>query len=84
MEEKAVVDRIEDGQVAVLLVGDEQIERVVPVSQLPPGAVAGSWLWARYDGDRLIEARLDAEESEQARQRIAEKMGRLRQRGQRL
>ena len=84
MEEKAVIDRVEDGELAVLLVGDAQVERVVAISQLPSGAEPGSWLWVQFEGDQLIAARLDADETEQSRQRIAEKMKRLRERGQRL
>lgn len=34
--EQAVIDRIEDGQHAVLLVGEEEREQIVPVAALPP------------------------------------------------
>jgi hypothetical protein len=81
MEEKAVVDRIVDGEHAVLLVGEAQAERVVPVSQLPSGAREGSWLRARFEGEVPIEAPLDPEETERARARIAGKLERLRRRG---
>ena len=84
VEERAVVDRIEDGGLAVLLVGDAATERVVPVSQLPAGVVQGAWLWVRFEGERLIEAKVDVGETEQARLRIAEKIERLRRRGRRL
>ena len=56
MEENAVVDRVEDADLAVLLVGDAQFERVAAVGQFPPGAEAGSWLWVRFEGDQLIAA----------------------------
>lgn len=40
---KAVIDRIE-GNVAVLLVGDEEIKVDFPAKLLPKGSKEGSWL----------------------------------------
>jgi predicted O-methyltransferase YrrM len=80
MKEKAVIDRIVDGQHAVLLVGEDEIERVVPVDQLPPGAVEGAWLQLLIEDGRLVEATLDAEETEGTKQRIDDKMAQLRAR----
>jgi hypothetical protein len=40
----AVVDRIEDGRHAVLLVGAAEVELVVDVALLPEGTVEGDWL----------------------------------------
>ncbi|MEX1028136.1 MAG: DUF3006 domain-containing protein [Candidatus Paceibacterota bacterium] len=83
MEEKAVIDRIEDGEQAVLLVGEDERERIVPVSSLPDDAKAGNWLKVRFDGDELVEAVVDLEETERVKERISDKMARLRQRGRR-
>lgn len=41
--ERAVVDRIVDGQ-AVLLVGESETEHHVEASSLPDGATEGAWL----------------------------------------
>ncbi len=84
MEEKAVVDRIEEGRQAVLLVGEDEREFVVPVAQLPEGAGAGAWLRVRLEGAELTVLGIDQGEEEAARQRIEDKMARLRQRESRL
>lgn len=41
---RAVVDRIVDGEHAVLLVGDDEVELVVPAGRLPEGAGEGAVL----------------------------------------
>lgn len=83
MEEQAVIDRFVDDAHAVLLVGEQEIERIVPVTALPPGAQPGAWLNVRFDGDTLVEAVIDAAETERVRERLSEKMDRLRSRGRR-
>jgi hypothetical protein len=40
----AVVDRIEDGRHAVLLVGPEEVELILDVALLPEGTAEGDWL----------------------------------------
>ena len=84
MHEKAVVDRIVDRRYAVLLVGEGEVERTIPIGELPTQATEGTWLRVKFDGEQLIEAEIDAEETEQARQRISAKLDRLRQRGRKL
>jgi len=80
-EAKAVLDRIEDQQHAVLLVGEQQHEQVVPASTLPAGAKPGDWLRVRFEGDTVLAISVDRQETEQTQQRIADKLARLRQRG---
>lgn len=75
MAMKAVVDRFE-GDLAVLLVGEDEIEFVVPHSELPAGTKKGTWLRLSLEVDR--QATTDADE------RIGEKMEQLRERGSRL
>jgi hypothetical protein len=75
--ERAVIDRFE-GQSAVLLVGSEQRVVDVPRDRLPPDVQPGQWLQIRLDGKALIEATVDADATEAARRRIAEKLARLR------
>lgn len=65
----------------MLLVGAEEREWVVPVARLPAGAGPGTWLQVRIEGAELVALRSDIEETARTRQRIAEKMARLRQRG---
>jgi hypothetical protein len=83
-EERAVVDRIEDGGLAVLLVGSTETEIVVPLSELPPGTGAGSILRVQTEAGRIVSARFDAEDQQATRERIEEKQRRLRQRGRGL
>ena len=77
--EKAVIDRIEGGQ-AILLIGEGEAERRVdaPRKCLPRGAREGAWLQVEMDGDRLVSAAIDEEETARAKQRILEKLERLR------
>lgn len=77
MMEKAVIDRFEENQ-AVLLVGDDQRHVVVSRECLPEGAREGQWLALEIDGARLVSAVIDEEETRRAKQRIAEKLERLR------
>ncbi len=83
MEAKAVVDRIEEGSQAVLLVGEDEREFVIPVEELPEGAGAGAWLRVRLEGADLTVLGIDQGEEDAARQRIEDKLARLRQRGSR-
>lgn len=75
--EKAVVDRFEEDK-AVILVGEEEEQLVVERRQLPPGTREGHWLHVYIQDDRLVRAEIDEEETNQARERIADKLVRLR------
>lgn len=82
--QSAVIDRIVDGTHAVLLVGPDEVERVVPRRELPADAREGTWLKVRFHGDCLIDAVVDKEATEAAARRIHAKMELLRQRGRTL
>ena len=77
--QRAVVDRFEDGALAVLVIGEEQ--RVVPIASLPRGVKEGDWLMVQFVGDDLAHAEIDREETQRAQQRVIEKMRRLQRRG---
>ena len=77
MRARAVIDRFENGW-AVLLVGDEGRKVDVPRKALPKGAREGHWLQVEVEGDRLVSATIDREETARAKQRILEKLERLR------
>ncbi len=68
---RAVIDRFE-GDLAVLLFGDEEIKVDVPRSLLPPGAKEGSWL--------TVSLELDLEGEQSQREKISEQLKRLRER----
>jgi len=80
MRDKAVVDRIVDGRHAVLLVGQEQVERIVDVNCLPQGVREGTWLRVRFEDDHLVEVEIDHQETQESAARIQEKMEALRRR----
>jgi hypothetical protein len=80
--QKAVIDRIEEGTWAVLLVGRNQTEKVIPVAHLPEGAKPGSWLRVRVEGDVVHDIVVDEGETQAARGRIESKLDQLRSRGQ--
>ncbi len=82
MREKAVIDRFEDDW-AVLLVGEQELRVNVPRKALPRGAREGHWLQVELEGDRLISVTIDREETAKAKQRIMEKLERLK-RGEHL
>ena len=69
----AVVDRIEDGGTAVLLVGDEELKVELPASLLPEGAEGGSHLSVTVALDEA--ARGEAEDRVKALQEKLEKRG---------
>jgi hypothetical protein len=60
----AVVDRIEDGRLAVLLVGEAEVELVVDVALLPEGTAEGDWLRVGFaaDAERTAQRRSDLED----------------------
>lgn len=75
--ESAVIDRFE-GDMAVLLVGTAQRVIDVPRALLPPDAQAGQWLRVQLDGDHILQIDIDRDATNAARQRIEEKLARLR------
>ena len=79
MNEKAVIDRFEEG-FGVLIIGEGDNERHinVPKELLPKGAKEGHWLQVEMQGDQLVSAVIDKEETARARARIQEKLNRLR------
>ena len=80
MKTKAVIDRFEE-DLAVLIVGEEEGKLVVPRASLPKEVNEGQWLQVEVEDDRLISAVVDEDETAQAKQRIAEKLERLRRGG---
>ncbi|HWS53892.1 MAG TPA: DUF3006 domain-containing protein [Pyrinomonadaceae bacterium] len=70
---RAVVDRVEDGGTAVVLVGDEEVSVDLPASMLPAGAGDGSHL--------VITVRLDEASRASAEDRIRALQEKLERRG---
>jgi len=74
---KAVIDRFE-GKQAVLILGEGERQLSVPKDLLPQQAKEGSWLQVEVENESLLSAVLDEVETDNAKQRIAEKLERLR------
>ena len=74
---KAVIDRFE-GKFAVLILGEDEQHMNVLKKLLPRQSKEGSWLQVEIQNGEVISAVLDDAETANARQRIAEKLERLR------
>jgi len=74
---KAVIDRFEEDH-AILLLGDAEERLVVPRKALPRAAEEGHWLQVEVRNGALVCAAIDEQETARARQRIIEKLERLR------
>ena len=70
---RAVIDRIEDGGTAVVLVGEDERKVELPASLLPEGAEGGSHLSVTIALDEA--ARREAEERVKALQKKLEERG---------
>lgn len=84
VEDKAVFERIADNRFAVLLVGDQERELHVPVEQLPADASPGCWMQVTISGEKLINATIDAAQTERVAAHISKQLDTLRKRGSRL
>jgi hypothetical protein len=74
---KAVIDRFE-GEYAILIVGEEERRFNVPRKLFPKRAKEGLWLQVEIRDGEVCDITIDDQETERARQRIAEKLERLR------
>ena len=74
---KAVIDRFE-GEYAILIFGEDEQHLDFPRKLLPQKAKEGSWLQLDIVGGQPTNIILDDQETEKARQRIAEKLAHLR------
>jgi hypothetical protein len=82
MIEKAVIDRIIDGNTAVILVGDDERKLHYPADKLPAGTEEGFWLRVQVESGEIISLEVDREETEIVRGRIQKKIDALRKRGE--
>jgi hypothetical protein len=74
---KAVIDRFEGDQ-AVLLLSERQEQIVAPCKVLPNEAKQGDWLQIEIKNGEVVSAVIDEDETARAKQRIAEKLAKLR------
>lgn len=76
---KGILDRIEDGIYAVILVEEEGVELVLPANRLPEGSRINSWFTIDAENGQLAII-LDEETSFMKRRQAEELMARLRTR----
>lgn len=74
---KGILDRIEDGRHAVILVEEEGIELILPANRLPAGSQINSWFTIDAENGQLMIA-LDKELSLAKSEQAEELMTRLR------
>ena len=74
---KAVIDRFE-GDIAVLLIGEKEERKEVLRKILPRKAKEGHWLQLDVEDGEVIKAVIDEDETTKTKERIAEKLARLR------
>ena len=83
-EVSAVVDRIEDGGVAVLSLGDGKKTLDVPLSRLPDGAADGDHLRLTFDGEPGADTLKRVSKDEGSRAAAAERVSKMQERLERL
>lgn len=76
---KGILDRIEEGRYAVILVEAEKLELILPFNCLPAGSQINSWFTIDAE-NRQLSIILDEETSLIRNQQIEELMDRLRMR----
>ncbi len=79
-EISAVVDRIEDGDVAVLSLGDGDRMLDLPLSRLPEGTADGDHLRLTFDGEPSAQTLTSAVEDRRSRAEAAERVRKLQER----
>ncbi|MDQ0207651.1 hypothetical protein J2S05_002452 [Alkalicoccobacillus murimartini] len=77
--EKAVIDRFEDQNHAVLLVGKDEKEYHVSRTSLPDDVKEGNHLFVVLENEQVISVELDKETTTEAVNRIGNKMDKLRE-----
>lgn len=78
---EAVLDRIVDGRFAVLLVGEEEEEHMIPMSEMPQGSKEGMKFNLGFIGKDIISIEIMNEEVGKS-QVLNEKLALLRKRKQ--
>jgi hypothetical protein len=79
-DEIGVVDRVIGG-VAVVLVGDDEVEYRLDAADLPTGTKEGSWLRVRRSEDSLVVLGLDPAGEADQRAAMRQRLRRLRRGG---
>ena len=76
MYKKGVLEKITNTK-ALLLVGKEEKELIIPKNKLPKGVQIGDWLKLKLV-EKIVEITIDKKETEIVKSRISNKMEKLR------
>lgn len=77
---RGMLDRIEDGTHAVLLLEEQGREIVVPVSRLPEGSQVNSWFTITMEEEEIVSIQADEQLTQAKTERVQSLMERLRAR----
>nr|WP_304214384.1 DUF3006 domain-containing protein [Fredinandcohnia onubensis] len=75
---KGYLDRIEENQHAVILVEEISKEFVIPISKLPNGSKAGSYLNLTIENEIITSIMLNENETSTQQQKVDDMMSKLR------
>ncbi len=75
---KGMLDRIEDGRLAVILLEELHQEITLPVTWLPEGSHVNCWFDIELDGRKIKSIALDAETTASKEHKTTELMERLK------
>lgn len=76
---KGILDRIEDGQHAVILVEDLQREIVIPADCLPSGSKVHSWFDIVWEDEEIKSISLEAETAAAKEEQVEGLMQKLKE-----
>ncbi|WP_062051861.1 DUF3006 domain-containing protein [Bacillus sp. JCM 19034] len=79
MNVRAVIDRIVNDRIAVLVAEEVNKEYSVPKEQLPEGANEGTWLSLVVEQDQVMEMAIDKNMTETMEERVKNQLSRLQQ-----
>jgi hypothetical protein len=77
MNKKASIDRFE-GNIAIVIVSEENKQYLVNKSDLPKGAKEGDWLSVEISGEKITKMEIDIQAKEESEKRIQSKLDSLR------
>jgi hypothetical protein len=75
---KGYLDRIEENQHAVILVEEINKEFIIPISKLPNGSTAGSYLNLTIENETITSITLTENETISQQQKVDDMMSKLR------
>ncbi|PIB54588.1 DUF3006 domain-containing protein, partial [Pseudomonas sp. 2822-17] len=81
---QAVIDRIVEGKHAVVLIGEDEVEKIVPIELISDNVNEGDWIEIKIDNDgNIISIEQDTQSTKGTKQRVKNKMELLRKRSKR-